>query len=120
MLALPYTNAIDMWSFGCILAELFTGFPIFPGESEPEQMALIMEINGLPPRSLLSRATRGEVFFDENGFPLSSTRLKERGRTPGTRALSNALRCPDQDFIDFINRCFEWEPDKRMTPDEGL
>ena len=25
---------IDMWSFGCILAELYTGYPIFPGENE--------------------------------------------------------------------------------------
>jgi dual specificity tyrosine-phosphorylation-regulated kinase 2/3/4 len=31
-----------MWSFGCILIELATGFPIFPGESEHEQLALIM------------------------------------------------------------------------------
>ncbi len=53
MLAIPYTTAIDMWSLACILAELFTGFPLFPGESEPEQMALIMEVNGLPPKSLL-------------------------------------------------------------------
>jgi dual specificity tyrosine-phosphorylation-regulated kinase 2/3/4 len=53
MLAIPYTTAIDMWSFGCILAELSTGFPIFPGESEPEQMALIMEIIGLPPKKML-------------------------------------------------------------------
>ena len=36
MLGIPYTSAIDMWSLGCILAELCTGFPIFPGESEPE------------------------------------------------------------------------------------
>ena len=53
MLAIPYTTSIDVWSFGCILAELFTGFPIFPGESEPEQMALIMEVNGLPPAEML-------------------------------------------------------------------
>lgn len=53
MLGIPYTSAIDMWSLGCILAELATGFPIFPGESEPEQMTLIMELNGPPPRSLL-------------------------------------------------------------------
>ena len=53
MLAISYTTAIDMWSFGCILAELYTGFPIFPGENEPEQMSLIMEINGMPPKSLL-------------------------------------------------------------------
>jgi serine/threonine protein kinase len=26
--------AIDMWSFGCIIAELFTGSPLFPGENE--------------------------------------------------------------------------------------
>jgi len=57
MLGIRYTSAIDMWSLGCILAELFTGFPLFPGESEPEQMALIMEVNGLPPTDLL------KVFF---------------------------------------------------------
>jgi len=34
ILGLPYDTAIDMWSFGCILAELFTGYPIFPGENE--------------------------------------------------------------------------------------
>jgi|TARA_B110001450_G_scaffold166812_1_gene155482 dual specificity tyrosine-phosphorylation-regulated kinase 2/3/4 len=36
ILGIPYTTAIDMWSFGCILTELFTGVPIFPGESEQE------------------------------------------------------------------------------------
>lgn len=54
MLGIPYTTAIDMWSFGCILAELATGFPIFPGESEPEQMALIIELIGMPPDELLA------------------------------------------------------------------
>lgn len=34
MLGIPYTTAIDMWSLGCIMAELYIGFPIFPGESE--------------------------------------------------------------------------------------
>ena len=120
MLALPYTAAIDIWSLGCILAELHTGLPIFPGESEPEQMALIMEINGLPPRSLLARATRKGVFFDDNGFPLSCTRLKERGRTPGTRTLSTSLNYADQEFVDFIAKCLEWNPEKRITPEEAL
>ena len=39
-----YDNAIDMWSFGCMMAELFTGIPLFPGESEEELLALIMEL----------------------------------------------------------------------------
>lgn len=32
MLGLGYGTAIDMWSLACILAELYTGFPLFPGE----------------------------------------------------------------------------------------
>jgi dual specificity protein kinase YAK1 len=34
LLGLPYDSAIDMWSLGCIAAELFLGIPIFPGNSE--------------------------------------------------------------------------------------
>lgn len=44
ILGIPYTSAIDMWSFGCIISELYAGFPLFPGESEQEQLAYIMEI----------------------------------------------------------------------------
>lgn len=40
----PYSMAIDMWSLGCILAELYTGYPLFPGESEVEQISCIMEV----------------------------------------------------------------------------
>jgi len=53
VLGIPYTTAIDMWSFGCILTELYTGIPIFPGESEHEQLSLIMQVVGLPPEHLL-------------------------------------------------------------------
>jgi dual specificity tyrosine-phosphorylation-regulated kinase 2/3/4 len=42
-----------MWSFGCILVELFTGYPIFPGENEQEQLSLIMEVRGLPSEQIL-------------------------------------------------------------------
>ena len=31
IIGMPYTSAIDIWSMGCILCELFLGFPIFPG-----------------------------------------------------------------------------------------
>ena len=46
ILGLPYNGMIDMWSFGCILAELYTGYPLFPGSNETEQLACIMEILG--------------------------------------------------------------------------
>lgn len=54
---------IDMWSFGCILAELYTGYPLFPGENEVEQLACIMEVFGLPPNNVLDQATRRRLFF---------------------------------------------------------
>ncbi len=53
MLGLPYSTAIDMWSFGCILAELYCGHPLFAGDDEAEQFAMIMEIRGKPPLKML-------------------------------------------------------------------
>lgn len=40
----PYAMAVDMWSLGCIMAELYTGYPLFPGENEVDQLACIMEV----------------------------------------------------------------------------
>ena len=54
MLGIPYTTAIDMWSLGCIVFECLTGIPLFAGENELDQMNSIMEIIGLPPRSLIA------------------------------------------------------------------
>jgi dual specificity tyrosine-phosphorylation-regulated kinase 2/3/4 len=70
VLGIPYTTAIDMWSYGCILFELYMGYPLFPGEDEKEHMAMMMEIKGVPPRSVLARATRRKVFFDEEYQPI--------------------------------------------------
>jgi serine/threonine protein kinase len=58
-----YAMAIDMWSVGCILAELYTGVPIFPGENEHEQLACIMEVIGLPDHSIVNRSSRRKLFF---------------------------------------------------------
>jgi len=63
ILGLPYGTPIDMWSLGCILAELYTGYPLFPGEDEIEQLACIMEVLGLPPEHIISHASRRRLFF---------------------------------------------------------
>jgi dual specificity protein kinase YAK1 len=41
-----YTTAIDMWSFGCIVAELFIGLPLFPGASEYDVLKRMLKILG--------------------------------------------------------------------------
>jgi mitogen-activated protein kinase 15 len=43
-----YTKGVDMWSMGCILAELLLGKPFFPGTSTLNQMDRVMEIAGRP------------------------------------------------------------------------
>ena len=53
---------------GCILAELYTGYPLFPGEDEVEQFSCIMEILGLPPSDLVNASTRKGTFFGELTF----------------------------------------------------
>jgi dual specificity protein kinase YAK1 len=58
LLGLPYDAAIDMWSLGCICAELFLGIPIFPGNSEYDQLARIIEILGPIPQYLIHRAKK--------------------------------------------------------------
>ena len=120
-MGIPYTAAIDMWSFGCILTELFTGVPLFPGESEQEQLSLIMEVIGLPSSSILSTATRKNVFFDEQtNEPFLSKDSQQNLRIPSSKPLEEILMCQSDSFQDFINRCLEWDPEKRITPFEAL
>lgn len=50
---------------GCILAELYTGYPLFPGENEVEQLACVMEVLGVPPEDVIMNASRRRLFFGE-------------------------------------------------------
>jgi mitogen-activated protein kinase 15 len=45
-----YTKAVDMWSVGCILGEMYTGKAIFPGNSTLNQIEVILELVGKPSR----------------------------------------------------------------------
>jgi len=64
-LGLPYSAAIDMWSLGCIVVELFLGLPLFPGSSEYNQVARIEEMLGLPPTWMLEMGKQSGEFFDK-------------------------------------------------------
>jgi dual specificity tyrosine-phosphorylation-regulated kinase 2/3/4 len=102
ILGIPYTPAIDMWSFGCILAELYTGYPLFPGESEKEQIGLMMEALNVPHEEVLKQSTRRELFFDKNWDPLPVKNSRGKVRLPGTKDIMNMLRCAEENFVDLI------------------
>uniref|UniRef100_A0A1A9ZM30 dual-specificity kinase n=1 Tax=Glossina pallidipes TaxID=7398 RepID=A0A1A9ZM30_GLOPL len=137
ILGAKYGRAIDMWSLGCILAELLSGHALFPGENEADQLACIIEVLGMPSKSVLATAKRTKVFFNPEGYPRyctvrtmadgmvvliggQSRRGKQRG-PPCSKSLSKAIDgCKDALFLNFIRGCLEWDPEKRLTPSEAL
>ena len=120
ILGMNYGMPIDMWSLGCILAELFTGYPIFPGENEQEQLGCIMEVFGPPEKHLIEKSSRKKVFFDSVGKPRLVVSSKGKRRRPSSKTLTQALKCDDEAFIDFIAKCLRWDPERRMRPDEAM
>lgn len=121
MLGIAYTTAIDMWSLGCILAELYTGNPLFSGNTEQEQIAYIMEIQGIPDKRLLEEASRRQHFFDIHGHPkIPASNNGKRYQRPGTKTLAQVLGSSDKQFNDFIDRCIQWDPSKRLTAKDAL
>lgn len=60
-----YSAAIDMWSLGCIVVELFLGLPLFPGSSEYNQVARIEEMLNLPPTWMLEMGKQSGEFFEK-------------------------------------------------------
>jgi hypothetical protein len=128
---------IDMWSLGCILAELYTGFAILPGEDESDQLACIIELLGMPPKQVLENSKRSKIFFNAKGYPrycslktlddgsvIMTEGFSRRGISrgpPGSRKLKNALNgCDDVYFLQFISECLEWVPEKRLTAEQAF
>lgn len=112
ILGLRYGLPIDMWSLGCILAELHLGYPLLPGEDESDQLACMIELLGMPPPRLIEQSKRAKMFFSSKGYPRycmattrpdgtielqggSSRRGKPRG-PPGYRSLATALKAKGQ------------------------
>lgn len=104
VLSIPYTAAIDMWSFGCIIYELFVGTPLFAAEDEKDHMAYMMEVKGIPPRSVLVRSERRKQFFDDDYNPIMTQNSRGIIRIPGSKPLQQIMKdCEDRDFVDFID-----------------
>lgn len=76
IMGIPYSTSIDMWSFGCIIAELFLGIPIFPGSSEFDQMSQIVSTLGLPPTWMCEMGKNSSNFLEKIDPALKTWRLK--------------------------------------------
>ncbi|WFD29054.1 hypothetical protein MSPP1_000058 [Malassezia sp. CBS 17886] len=120
ILGMDYNMAIDMWSLGCILSELHTGYPIFPGENEQDQLACMMEVLGAPDKHLLEHSTRRKLFFDSTGQSRPVVSSRGHRRRPNSKTLADAVHTDDPYFLDFIARCLTWDPERRISADAAL
>jgi dual specificity tyrosine-phosphorylation-regulated kinase 2/3/4 len=122
---------------GCILAELYTGHPLFPGEDEQDQLACIIEMFGLPKKKTLSLCKRERYFLSNKGQPRYCNEVRDnkgnikvtgaytrhgqyRGPPMSRDFVTSINNCPDMQMIDYVRRCLEVNPDERMTPTEAM
>ena len=61
ILEVGYNEKIDMWSFGCVLAELVIMKPLFMGKDEIDQILCMIEVLGLPPAWMIEKSPKRKV-----------------------------------------------------------
>ncbi|KZF19046.1 Pkinase-domain-containing protein [Xylona heveae TC161] len=109
-----YTPAVDLWSAGLILAELLLSAPCLPGESEIEQLTLIVKLLGTPSPEDLSA-------FSEMGCPQL---ISWRSTTMPQGRVSNLerrfLHETSRETVRYLSGFLEWDPGARYTATEAL
>ncbi|XP_057965208.1 serine/threonine-protein kinase MHK isoform X1 [Malania oleifera] len=103
-----YTPAIDMWAVGAILAELFTLFPIFPGESEIDQFYKICCVRGTPDWRAFPQAMNVSQLVNITYSEILPANLSD--------IIPNA----SLEAIDLIMKLCSWDPLRRPTAEQSL
>ncbi|KMZ71458.1 putative Protein kinase [Zostera marina] len=105
--ATEYTTAIDIWSAGCVLAELLLGQPLFPGESGVDQLVEIIKVLGTPTREEIKCMNPN---YTEFKFP----QIKAH---PWHKIFHK--RMPPE-AVDLVSRLLQYSPNLRSTAVEAL
>lgn len=102
-----YTEAIDMWSAGCIIGEMLNGKPIMPGEGEIDQLSRIFRLLGFPADE------------DFEGLDLPHLRNIKKPEDSEYR-LDAEFEGHDADVVELMKRLLSFNPRKRYTADEVM
>jgi len=108
-----YAAPVDMWSFGCILAELYLRTPLFAGSNQIDQLHRIMHMTGVP---------TPEVYNDLGSEParryLDQFQSKQRHEGIDFRQILGS-GAPDA-VIDLLKGLLQFHPKNRMTAEQAL
>ncbi|XVF02702.1 hypothetical protein REPUB_Repub04eG0197200 [Reevesia pubescens] len=113
--ARQYSTAIDMWSLGCIMAELLSKEPLFNGKTEFDQLDKIFRILGTPNETIwpgFSKLPGVKVNFVKHQYNLLRKKFPATSFT-GTPVLSDA-------GFDLLNKLLTYDPEKRITAEAAL
>jgi serine/threonine protein kinase len=102
-----YSIGVDVWSVGCIIAEMFARRPLFPGDSEIDQLHQIFRILGTPTED------RWPGVSELPGF-------KKTFQKWNRRPLSEVIPGADPLGIDLIEKMLEYDPVKRISAKRAL
>ena len=104
--ATDYTCCIDVWSVGCVLAELLLGVPLFPGESGVDQLVEIIKVLGTPTLEEIQAMNQN---YTEYKFPQVKPHPWHKVFRPRTPS----------DAIELVSRFLRYSPDSRIKPLEA-
>lgn len=140
ILGIQYDYAIDVWSIGCTLFELYTGKILFTGRNNNQMLKSIMECRGKYPPKVLRRGSLAHLHFDDMlnfhsteedkvtgrlvtrivDFKKPTRDLKTRLMGQGTRGMSDVEAKELTLFVDFLDKCLSLNPEKRCTAADAL
>jgi len=109
MLATHYTSAVDVWSVGCILAELILRRPLFPGKHNYDQLDQIFTVLGTPTKEQVDNVENEKYRNYIGGLP-----KKEK------KPFAEIFPLANPQAIDLIEQMLVLDPEKRITVDGAL
>lgn len=96
-----------MWSLGCVVAELFLGWPLYPGSSEYDQIRYISQTQGLPTEHMLNNASKTTKFFYrdmDSTYPFWRLKVRSRICVKVLKLLFNFTGYTESTKVTFVTR----------------